>query len=213
MRCSGMLIVLLVFPGTAWANIGIPMLALIWPVQWLLLIPVVLIEAHLAVRDLGLTRKRALGSVLAGNLVSTVVGIPVVWFLLALLGLFVFRLAFAWLDWSCVDGSFWWMLPFQAAWLGGLCATRWELFVAFLVLLLPFAWISHALEWRLVARLNPALPHDRVRRWSLRAHRWSYGMLLLVVTAGALLQGGWPDLFGQVWNTTPVQAPPGSMDP
>ena len=73
--------------GAAWparADVGIPMLAVMWPPAWLLLIIIVPVEAYFARRILALDWPGALALSARANLVSTLVGIPVTWFVLAL---------------------------------------------------------------------------------------------------------------------------------
>jgi hypothetical protein len=69
--------VLLLWPSTALANPIIPPVAIIWPVAWLALVPVVLVETAVACRVLGWTCGRALRMATVANLFSTLVGVPV----------------------------------------------------------------------------------------------------------------------------------------
>ena len=46
-------------PATAQADAGLPMLVLLWPLSWIAFIPVVIIEAWIAKRILGLMWKQA----------------------------------------------------------------------------------------------------------------------------------------------------------
>ena len=66
------------------ANAGFPMIIAIWPASWLLYCPVVLIEAVVARRSLSRGLVEGLGVSAAADLASTLIGIPVTWFLLAL---------------------------------------------------------------------------------------------------------------------------------
>lgn len=187
-RLQPLLALLLVLtPASAAADAGIPMLFLIWPILRLMLLPVILIEGALAIRMLGLKPWRAWFSVTLANLLSTLLGIPLIWVVLA-------WFSANWIEFSCEGFSHWFTLPLRAAWLGEVCASRWELYVAFLVLLMPFALVSHALEWRVVAQLNRAQSRTAVQRWSLHAQLWSWTLLWGVVSAGAVWHGGWPQL-------------------
>lgn len=49
----------LALPSTAQANIGIPMLALAWPVHWIAYLPVVIIESEYTRVRLDLSRKES----------------------------------------------------------------------------------------------------------------------------------------------------------
>lgn len=64
------------------ANAGLPMLTVVWPVAWMLLLPVVAVEALAAIRSTGLGWKRCLAGSAIANAASTVLGIPLTWMLL-----------------------------------------------------------------------------------------------------------------------------------
>ena len=68
----------------AHADVGVPMLAVMWPPAWLLLLVIVPVEGYFARRILSLDWRAALGLSLRANLVSTLVGIPLTWFVLLL---------------------------------------------------------------------------------------------------------------------------------
>jgi len=58
------------------------MLAVVWPVSWCLLIPVILVEGYIAKRILHLTWTRSLTVSTKANIASTMMGIPITWLLL-----------------------------------------------------------------------------------------------------------------------------------
>ena len=68
----------------AHADIGVPMIAVFLPPMWLAFIPIVLLEALLLARLLDVSFGRAVTPSLLSNLASTLVGIPLMWFVLAL---------------------------------------------------------------------------------------------------------------------------------
>jgi hypothetical protein len=70
---------LLAATAPAHADMGVPMLAVVWPLSWLLLIPVIAIEAVVAYRLLGNDWRKSFKISAIANLVSTLVGIPLVW--------------------------------------------------------------------------------------------------------------------------------------
>ena len=74
-------------PSSASADIGLPMLFVVWPPLVLLLLPVIAIEASCAHRVLGLDWRRALSVSGRANLISTLLGVPLAWLLIVLLGL------------------------------------------------------------------------------------------------------------------------------
>lgn len=66
----------------AWANVGIPMIALAWPAYWITYLPVVVIEGAIVRRLLSVGWRDALKHLAIANLISTLIGIPIVWLLL-----------------------------------------------------------------------------------------------------------------------------------
>jgi hypothetical protein len=68
---------LLLWPTTASANPIVPPIAIIWPVAWLALVPVIFIEAAIARHVLGFSFGRAFRLASVANLLSTLVGVPV----------------------------------------------------------------------------------------------------------------------------------------
>ena len=55
------------------------MLAIAWPIYWLALLPVIVIEAWFAKSDLGVTWSEAWHALATANGLSTLIGIPVAW--------------------------------------------------------------------------------------------------------------------------------------
>jgi hypothetical protein len=102
-------------PTVAWADAGIPMLFVVWPGAWLVLVPVVLIETFFARKLLRLSFGRSLKVVFVANLVSTGVGIPITWLGLLLVELPAGLLGAAFESHRWVQVA---LFPFEAAWLG-----------------------------------------------------------------------------------------------
>jgi hypothetical protein len=65
------------WPSTALADAIIHPIVVIWPVAWLALLPVVLVEAGVARRILGWSSGRAFRMATVANLFSTLIGVPV----------------------------------------------------------------------------------------------------------------------------------------
>ena len=61
------------------ADIGVPMIGFYWPPAWLALIPIIVLEAWFARRDLKITWKIALLTTSVANSISTLLGIPIAW--------------------------------------------------------------------------------------------------------------------------------------
>ena len=65
--------------ATLLADAGVPMIVLLWPAAWILLVPIVLLEGEIARRRLALTYGRGVQVAAAANTVSMLVGIPMTW--------------------------------------------------------------------------------------------------------------------------------------
>lgn len=148
------------------------MLAVVWPFMWLAFLPVVVIESFVAVKSLGLRFRRAIVVTAAANAVSTLVGIPVTWFVLVVLELIITNGG----QWQPIDTPIQATLAIvqQAAWL---CpyeeALDWMIPAAAVVLCIPFYFVSVWIEY-LVARYMVANARRQVLRFSWWANSWSY---------------------------------------
>jgi hypothetical protein len=61
------------------ADVGIPMIFVQWPLMFCALIPVIVVEAFLIRRWVSLSHREAFSGIAKANLLSTVVGIPLAW--------------------------------------------------------------------------------------------------------------------------------------
>jgi len=149
------------------------MLALAWPAYWIGLLPVVAVESFIGVRILKLSWKKALQVTAVGNMLSTFVGIPVVW-----VGLVVVEFSLGALA-PYLDKSIWQyaLYPFYAPWLGP-TNDHWVIYGAFVVLAVPFCLVSIWLESRVAIRMLPTHPLIFVRRWVRIANAVSYGLIV-----------------------------------
>ena len=159
------------------ANIGIPMLAVAWPAYWIALFPVIFLEGYLGEWITKIPRNQAMKVAAYGNLLSTFVGIPVVWGILVAVEFAVGP------SLSHVDPKFEWVVfPLLAAWIG---PTRnlWIVYTAFVVLAVPFCIASIWIETRVALRMCPAYSPDLIRRWIRHANVASYALLCVVAAA------------------------------
>jgi hypothetical protein len=180
-RSAALFISLLVLAGTAWANAGIPMLALTWPAQWIAFIPVVGIEAVVLAKALKTAVRPQLWPVAKANLLSTLVGVPLAWcamliaeFIVA--GAILSRLpaSFELPVWAEVL-----LFPFTAAWIGG--SGAWEIEIAFLVLAVPFCIVSIYAEHRALKAFLPDADAMALRSAVRQGNVLTYCCLCLVV--------------------------------
>lgn len=67
----------LLWPSNAWANPIVPPIAFVWPISWLALVPVILVEAGVACWVLGWRYGQSLRMAAVANFFSTLVGVPI----------------------------------------------------------------------------------------------------------------------------------------
>jgi hypothetical protein len=164
------------------ANFGIPMLSIQMPVMLIALLPVIWLEGWSVRSRLDLTARQALGGVAAANLVSTLIGIPVAWFVLMAVQQLAgpgFQGAMRYYGtdrnsplWAAVDllTQFAWIRPRKED-------TFWMVPAASALLLVPSylvsVWVERPLCRRWWKQLDPAL----VRPAVTHANRLSYAAL------------------------------------
>lgn len=160
----------------AHANIGIPMLAIVWPIYWIAILPIIGIEAYVAKRDLKTSWGSAWFALSTANGLSTLIGIPVVWALF---------LAFEFTIGANIMGRLDWNDPFSsaigtilsAAWLGP-TESSWQIYLAFAVLAIPFCMASIWIEYRIVRRMFSGVENAQVLRTVVRGNVLSYTTLI-----------------------------------
>jgi hypothetical protein len=166
------------------ADTGLPMLALVWPAAWLLLLPIVVAEAYCARRLLRVDWRQALLVSAQANVLSTLVGMPLAWIAMVLLefGVLVPLANVV----PIPDGRTVWTealaLTVGAAWVGP--DAPWHVPFAAAVLCLPFYATSVEIERRFA---RTRWSREAASSWSRRANRLTYGVM-----AGSLLAvAGW----------------------
>lgn len=163
----------------AHANMGIPMLAVVWPVMWILLVPIILMEAAVGTKLLHLEFIHALRIAAIANLISTLIGVPVTWLLLMIFELRVGKGGGVYgLD--TLQGRLLsvtlqspWVLPYEE---------KWVIPAASLFLCIPFCMMSvwaefNSAQWYTHNRL----PKQELLIWSWTANGMSYGMLAIII--------------------------------
>ena len=115
--CAGCaLVVALVWPVTACADAGLPMLFVVWPSAWALFLPVVWID-YVAEHLFAQPFRRCFRISLVANAWSTLVGIPLTWLVLTLLEMgSAYGLALRQIH---PEGVWWARWSLMAPWLGG----------------------------------------------------------------------------------------------
>jgi hypothetical protein len=185
-------LVLLIFPTLALANVGLPMLAVAWPLSAPAFIPVVIIESWVVRRALGISWSSATTQMLKANFISTLVGIPLAWVISV-----AAEFSLAILIVNTTDSRSYpppglgevGNVILTAPWLGPINqGANWILPLAMIVLLVPFFLVSFWIEaWYVGRHLCPETPNQaRLAIW--KANAYSYTSLF-IVTACWLIFG------------------------
>lgn len=130
----------LFIPGIAYANAGVPMLFLAMPAFLISLVPIIAIETLYISKGMELPLAQSLKTVSISNVASTVVGIPLTWFLLVLVQMVTGGGGAHGID-SVIEKILavtWqapWLIPYEKD-------LNWMIPVAGLVLLIPFFFAS-----------------------------------------------------------------------
>ena len=180
------LLALLALPDPAFADAGAPMIAIVWPLALLLLVPIVLIEALVARRFFKLEFRRTFRLVLRANACSTLAGIPLAQalsFLLLVSGLLpqsplspaasfggqVLSAVLTLFTMSVIDYTGVGPLAFPLAFAQ-----------------IPAFFLSVLIEYLYLRRKLPADDESRVKQWAWRANELSYGLLILLLVIAGL---------------------------
>jgi hypothetical protein len=170
--------------SSARADMGVPMIALFLPPMWVALVPIIVVESFIIYRVVRVPFRRALLALTAANVVSTLVGVPIAWFVLAI-GEMV-----------CCGGAIGlstplakiyavtlqapWLIPYESD-LG------WMIPIALVTLAIVFAALSIVVETPIAARIL-RLPPRSMWRGMAWANVGSY--VLLGILGGAAANSG-----------------------
>ena len=151
----------------AFANIGIPVIGVLYPFELVALIPVIIIEFFVSKKHLKnqVTWKSNLLGVSLANIVSTIVGVPIVWLLL--LGL------------QLLTGIYFpaWLLPLGKNF-------TWVIWLAVVTILIPCFFMSYWVEHKVfrfsVKKISRNNSPDNYKKAIWKANLASYFFLILV---------------------------------
>ena len=192
-------------PRLLFADAGLPMIFLTFPAMGALLLPIILIEAWLCRRWLGLSPWTSIKANAVANFLSTLIGVPVAWGAMLGVEFFVFsaltdipvvkRFANADSPIARIVGT---ML--SSAWLGpDEKNLYWMVPLAVFTLLIPTFFLSVLIERWIVDHMvglpdetEADLASSRVRRAVRDANLVTYGMLATGATIWLLLSLGNP---------------------
>jgi len=166
------------------ANMGLPMIGVVWSAGWLLLIPIILIEWKLACGLLRIPARAGLEVAGIANLASTILAIPVAWgfmFILALLTPSSGNDSFLGVVNNVVVHSAW-----LAPWKG---AGNWVVTAAAATLCVPCFFASVLCEG-LIAKsiLLSKFPQAPWWRWAWMANTATYGGIVMCLLGLLLFQ-------------------------
>jgi hypothetical protein len=172
------------------ADAGLPMISLMFPAAFYLLIPIIVLE-FLVGRGLPLPASRRLVGVTIANALSTVVGWPLTWIACAALQLFVipgadrgYGFSTIWQKIASVTLQAPWLLPYHRD-------LYWMVPTAAMVLMVPAFFVSVFVE-RLVLRLCwGEMPGSERRRFAWLANATSYLFLLATLVMLLLYSIHW----------------------
>lgn len=166
------------------ADAGVPMLAIVWPASWILLLPIIAVEGFVAARVTALGMRKSLLGAAVANAVSTILALPVTWGLLVVVEMVLsrggraFGLSSAGSRVFAVTVQAPWLIPYESD-------LDWMVPLAALVLLIPFFFASVFTE-RLAFKMWTRCDMSTARRWSWCANAVTYGAIFLVVAIVAV---------------------------
>ena len=180
-----LLIWLVVFVRPAEANVELPMLVFYLPPAWILLLPIVGLEAVVGVRRYGLPIRDAFLSQAYANGFSTLLGVPLAWACLASLQI----LTASWI-WNPRDPNCYLQAATQPMWLmPPLRQCSWVVPIALVAAFVVFFILSVISEYAILRVVRPSLAPRMLRGWVSAANAASYVVLGGFVAVSAL----WPD--------------------
>lgn len=165
----------LVVPGIAYANAGVPMLFLAMPAFLMSLVPIIAIETLYISKGLELPLGQSLKTVSISNVVSTIIGIPLTWFLLVLVQMVTggggaYGINSVMGKVLAVTWQAPWLIPYEED-------LNWMIPVAGLVLLIPFFFASWWSEYFVSKKINKTLPSPSIRTKVRNANLITYSLL------------------------------------
>jgi hypothetical protein len=151
------------------------MIVVIEPPLIVLLIPIILIEAHVLRKGVDIPIGRARRVAIASNLVSTLAGVPMTWGVLLML-----QSVFGYTDGG--TGTLTRFL-FGAAWIAGEGQSTWYFAAVIAYLVVLFFLASWGIEYLVSRQMLADCPPREVNRAVLRGNVYSYLLLAVAIAA------------------------------
>ena len=168
-------VIYIIFPGPARANVALPTLGFLWPVFWLLYIPIVYIEAKILQTMTGGSLGSSAGVITWANLISTFVGMPVAWAILWMLDLLATGGAAMKAD-SILNIIYISTIRAHGLTIDDGIKPSWLIF-----LMLLFFFMSVLTEYFVVKRMLPEAHKKMAARWSWAANGATYGIAAIFI--------------------------------
>lgn len=153
------------------ANTGVPMLFVVGPVLVIALLPIALIEAALYRWRIGVSWQRAVLGSLGANVISTIFGVPITWFVLLLLQIVTGGGGDRGVGIHTVTLQAPWLIPHQEQ-------IHWRIPAAGMVLCVPFMLSSVWIEYLCLRKIWKEFEHSKIRRACWLANALTYAGLI-----------------------------------
>ena len=162
------------------ADIGVPMITLVLPAAWVLLIPVIFVEALIGIRITKIPFRRSLGVATTSNVFSTLLGVPLAWLAMALVEGLYFGAARGtdslWAKIYAVTVQSPWLIPYEKD-------LVWMVPIAGVMLAIPLCLMSIVSEYFVTKLMLPELPSTLKWQWMWKANVASYLFLIVAILA------------------------------
>jgi hypothetical protein len=172
------------------ADAGVPMLFLEFPAMLYALVPVIVVEILVARKIMKIEPRRSIKAIVTANLASTVLGFPLLWFLLVVIQMLTgggsaHGLQSFWTRVYAVTVQAPWLIPYDAD-------LKWMIPVAAAFLLIPAFFVSVYLERWICKMFWRDQEKGEIRRFSWIAHFASYAVLIAIAAIyyGIILRKG-----------------------
>ena len=189
-RGFGLIVFACIAPHLAYANAGLPMLAITLPALIIGLLPVIFIESLVLKKVLVRGFKDVFRVAFLSNIISTFVGVPITWAGLALFqmatgagrafGLETLADKFLAVSWQAP-----WLLPYEGQ-------IHWMIPASTMFLLIPFFFASWFIEYMIAKRMFKGLAKNIISQAIFKANIVSYVFMEILASlwlAGAYIKG------------------------
>ena len=185
-----LIFIITLIPALAYANAGLPILAILWPLSLPAFFPVVFLESYVLNKNLALGYKKSFVVSIKANIISTIIGLPLAWvacFIIEML-LMLFFVEVAGAEsyptdlFKALPESISNILdvimtfPFLGPGPGG---GHWVIPFATSIMLIPCFFVSYWMELFYINKKLPDFHKENVKPAVWRANLYSYGLLFI----------------------------------